>query len=208
MRKGFLLAIEGIDGAGKTTLASSIARVPGPSLAGPEAVTLTREPTSGPHGQRIRASVVTGRMSPQEELHAFLADRREHVAGVIRPALDRGEFVVVDRYFYSTVAYQAGRGFEVSDLLERNAFAPIPDLCLWLDVDPKVGLSRARSRGEGPNDFERLDTLTACRDVYRRLLPTCPEMLRVDANLPADVVFQRCLSLTRAWFLAPRRRTP
>src|SRR4051794_4247303 len=103
---GILIAVEGIDGAGKTTqvtrLCAALADVG-------ETVVRSKEPTNGPHGRRLRESAQTGRMNADEELQTFIADRREHVETVIRPALERGETVILDRYFYSTVAYQGVR---------------------------------------------------------------------------------------------------
>src|SRR5262245_42547095 len=94
---GILIVVEGIDGAGKSTQVRRIAEA---LRAVGETVVQSREPTDGPWGRKIRESAVSGRMSLADELHAFVEDRREHVAGVIRPALDRGEIVVLDRYYY------------------------------------------------------------------------------------------------------------
>src|SRR5207253_402183 len=103
---GILIAIEGIDGAGKTT---QVARLCKALEAVGETVVRSKEPTNGPHGRRVRESAQNGRLDPHEELATFLDDRREHVATVIGPALGRGEIVILDRYFYSTIAYQGPR---------------------------------------------------------------------------------------------------
>src|SRR5262245_41663250 len=104
--RGILVAVEGIDGAGKSTLADwLVARL----YAHGFDVLRTREPTGGPWGQKLRASMTQGRLSPKEELRAFVEDRREHVEQEIRPALADGRVVVIDRYYFSTAAYQGAR---------------------------------------------------------------------------------------------------
>src|SRR4051812_21288936 len=95
-----LIAFEGIDGSGKSTQAAML----GAWLNGQgREVVLTKEPTNGPHGTRLRQPFMAGRLSPREELDCFVADRREHVESLIKPALARGAVVIVDRYYYSTV---------------------------------------------------------------------------------------------------------
>src|SRR5437868_4649133 len=94
------------------------------ALPGREVV-LTKEPTDGPWGQKLRRSFVTERLAPADELDAFVNDRREHVDALITPALARGAIVIVDRYYYSTVAYQGARGLDAARVLAMNrAFAP------------------------------------------------------------------------------------
>lgn len=151
--RGILVAVEGIDGAGKTTQAAAIVeQLRGVGLD----VVTSKEPTSGVWGQRLRESAATGRMAPSEELAAFIEDRKEHVRELIRPALDAGKVVVLDRYYFSTAAYQGARGMDWRSILEQNeAFAPQPDLLVVLRVDPKVGLTRVASRGDEANLFER-----------------------------------------------------
>ena len=97
-------------------------------------VVLTREPTHGPAGQRLQSYLLgpSRHLSPAEELDLFMADRREHVAQIIKPALERGKVVLTDRYYYSSVAYQGALGLDPNDILAANeAFAPVPDLVSW-----------------------------------------------------------------------------
>ena len=138
---GLLIAIEGIDGAGKTTLARSLATLL--EQAGARVV-LSKEPTNGPWGTQLRQSAATGRLSAQDEVDLLLRDRREHVEALIAPALARGEIVILDRYFPSMVAYQGAAGLPLDTLLAANDFAPRPDLLLLLDLPPPTGLARIR----------------------------------------------------------------
>ena len=108
-------------------------------------VVLTREPTHGPAGQKLQSYLLgpSRHLSPAEELDLFMADRREHVAQIIKPALERGKVVLTDRYYYSSVAYQGALGLDPHDILAANeAFAPVPDLVFILEL--------ARHRGPGP----------------------------------------------------------
>lgn len=162
---GLLIVVEGIDGAGKSTQARRLAarlREQG------HEVVADHEPTDGPWGRKLRESAVNGRMSLDDELQAFLEDRREHVRDVIGPALARGAVVLLDRYYFSTMAYQGVRGADTDAIRRDNeAFAPRPDLVLLVDFDPRIALQRIEhSRGDVPNTFERLDQLQAIRKIF------------------------------------------
>lgn len=163
---GLLVAIEGIDGAGKTTLANGLRRLL-ESTGVP--VVQGKEPTAGPWGMKLRESAAAGRLSPEDELRYLLLDRRQHVDEVIRPALASGAVMLLDRYFPSTVAYQGAAGLQVEDLLSANDFAPTPDVLLLLDLEPTVGLARIRARGDVPNHFETPETLAMCREIFLAL---------------------------------------
>jgi len=163
---GLLIAIEGIDGAGKSTLARRLADIL--EQAGAEVV-LSKEPTNGPWGTQLRASAATGRLSPEQEVELLLRDRRQHVEELVLPALQRGAVVILDRYFPSMVAYQGAAGLPVDELLRLNDFAPRPHLLLLLDLPPETGLARIRARGDVPNHFETAQNLERCRAIFRQL---------------------------------------
>ncbi|MEY2600552.1 MAG: hypothetical protein RLZZ142_2811 [Verrucomicrobiota bacterium] len=164
---GLLVVVEGVDGAGKSTVLKRLA-----DWCAERSLdfVLSREPTDGPWGRRIRESAVVGRLSLEEELELFLQDRREHVQNLIRPALDRGAVVLLDRYYFSNAAYQGARGADPESVLRRNeCFAPAPDLVLLLDCDPRVTLERVRQRGGGVDEFERLDALERVREIFLKI---------------------------------------
>lgn len=185
---GILIVVEGIDGAGKST---QVRRVGEALKAAGEEVVLSREPTDGPWGRKLRESQTAGRMSLDEELAAFLADRREHVRDLIAPALARGAIVVLDRYYFSTMAYQGIRGADVAQIRQDNEqFAPRPDVVLLVDFDPQTALRRIeQSRGDVPNTFERLDALQAIRKVFLETAAADPTFHVIDGNGTADEVF-------------------
>lgn len=188
---GLLIAVEGIDGAGKTTLVRSIVA----ALRMHElTVTASKEPTQGPWAEQLRQGSKHGRLPPAEELRLLLADRREHVDAVIKPALARDEIVILDRYFYSNAAYQGAAGLSVAEVLRANAFAPPADLLLVLDLSPAEALGRIAGRGDQANAFEREDTLAACRRAFQVLAAGHPRGRLIDATRPAADVLGRALA--------------
>lgn len=162
-----LIVLEGIDGTGKSTQAALL----GDWLAslGHEVVR-SCEPTNGVWGRKLRESASTGRLAPDEELEYFLRDRQEHVSELIAPALAAGKYVILDRYYFSTMAYQSLRGFDPQEIRQRNeAFAPVPDHLLILDLDVDAALDRVGSRGDVANEFEKRDALAKIREIYLSL---------------------------------------
>ncbi|MCL1529745.1 dTMP kinase [Xanthomonas nasturtii] len=190
---GLLIAIEGIDGAGKTTLARSLASA---LEAAGARVVLSKEPTNGPWGTQLRQSAATGRLRAHEEAELLIRDRHEHVDTLIAPALARGDIVILDRYFPSMVAYQGAAGLPLDELLERNAFAPRPDVLLLLDLPPPTGLARIRARGDAPNHFETQDNLERCRTIFAGL--ELPGKHVLDASAEADSVLRQALTIVVA----------
>lgn len=178
--KGVLIAIEGIDGAGKTTQAGLIEEwLTGAGLE----VVRTKEPTNGTWGKLLRETSVTGRLPAEKELEAFIFDRQDHVRTLIRPALERGAVVLVDRYYYSTAAYQGARGLDPAAILAQNeAFAPRPDLLVILEVGLDEALRRIDTRGGAENHFERREDLAKCDRIFRALEGS--HILRLDGTIP------------------------
>lgn len=179
------IVIEGIDGTGKSTQAGLLAEWL--REQGREVVT-SREPTDGPWGTRLRESAAEGRLSADEELRYFLKDRRQHVDELIRPALDAGKVVILDRYYFSTMAYQGARGFDPVEIRRKNeGFAPVPDHLFILDLDVDTALERIGSRGDTANEFERRDALQKCRDIFLSLKDETFVHI-VDTSRPMDEV--------------------
>ena len=180
-----LIAIEGIDGAGKTTQVRMLRNAL--EGAGEEPV-VSKEPTNGQWGKIIKESATTGRLSPEKELDAFVQDRTEHVATIIGPALEAGRIVILDRYFYSSIAYQGSRGASVNEVraLMESRF-PIPDAVFVLDIEPAVGIDRiANSRGEEPNHFEDRSNLSRAREIFQGM--SGPNIHHINgANAPEAV---------------------
>lgn len=177
---GFLIAVEGIDGAGKTSLAALLAQWCGERGL---ACVLSKEPTSLKWGQELRASAKAGRLTLERELELFELDRRQHVANTIAPALESGSIVILDRYYWSTAAYQGARGADPAQIMATNeSFAPQADLVIILDSEVDVGLHRIRARGDKPNEFESKPALQKSRDIFRQISDNHPAAFVIDSS--------------------------
>lgn len=166
LRKGVLVVLEGIDGSGKTTQARSLLRRL--RYRGYDAV-FFREPTRGRWGREIkRLAVRADSLTPAEELELFVKDRRENVEKNLVPALEKGRVIVLDRYYFSTIAYQGAKGIDPRKIRRMNeTFAVRPDLVIVLDVDAKAGLARIAGRRTRDELFEREDYLVRVREIFR-----------------------------------------
>lgn len=154
---GLFLSLEGIDGSGKSTQGRRLAdrlRDMG------HAVTLTREPGGSPGAEEIRRLVLEGatdRWSAETEILLFTAARRDHLEKTIRPALDRGEIVITDRFADSTRIFQGITRGDLSQTVDRLHALMIgvePELTLLFDLDPATGLARATARAGAEQRFE------------------------------------------------------
>ena len=164
--KGLLIVFEGIDGSGKTTQAKTLLRR---LRARGIAAVFFREPTSGRWGREIRRKALRrDSLTPGEELELFVKDRREDVARNLGPALADGKVVVLDRYYFSTIAYQGAKGLDPARIRRMNeTFAPKPDLVFILDVEAGTGLSRIGDRKRKEELFEREDYLDKVRELFK-----------------------------------------
>lgn len=193
--------MEGIDGAGKTSVAALLSQYCGERGI---ACVLSKEPTSLRWGRELRKSAQEGRLTLEQELELFRKDREMHVEGTIRPALEQRHVVVVDRYYWSTAAYQGARGADPERLVaEHETFAPRPDVFLLLDVPVDQGLERIRRRGDEPNDFEKAAGLERAREIFLTLAAQSPgHSLVVDAAASVREVSRRCLAKMQALAVA------
>ncbi|UCE38160.1 MAG: dTMP kinase [Thermoplasmata archaeon] len=166
LKRGVLITIEGIDGVGKTTQTKLLTEY---LREKDYRVVQLREPTDGFWGKKIKNLTKHGRTaSPKEECQWFLNDRKEDVEKNINPALSQGKIVIMDRYYYSTIAYQGALGLNTEKIREENEkFAPKPDMVIILDAPPKVGLDRITDkRKEELNYFETLEYQEKVRALF------------------------------------------
>ncbi|RRD71707.1 MULTISPECIES: dTMP kinase [unclassified Desulfovibrio] len=198
------VTFEGIEGAGKSTAISHLAEFLREQGHDP---VCTREPGGSVLGRSLRSLLLdarTGVLSSRAELFLFLADRAQHLAEVVRPALEAGQVVLCDRYTDSTLAYQGyGRGLDIEQLrsLDQMATGGLkPDLTLLLDVPVRCGLERAGERNkalgtvvaEGRFDAESLDFHERVRAGYLALAAEEPDRFAIvqAAESPEDIVLQ------------------
>ena len=196
VNRGRLLALEGLDGCGKSTQVERIAQA---QHARGRDVVRTREPSDGPIGREIRALARKGeRVTAERELALFTADRREHVAQVIAPALAAGRWVITDRYFLSTVAYQGARGLDWRAILARSeAEFPAPDAALVVELSADVGLARTHTRGGAPDLwFEHRDYLERVAAIFAAI--DRGYVARIDASGSVEAVTARALDAIEA----------
>ena len=191
---GRFITLEGGEGAGKST---QIKVVKDYLVSRGIDVVVTREPGGTAEGQEIRNLLVSGdkdKWSPLSETLLILADRAAHLERVIRPALAEGKYVVCDRFFDSTRAYQGiagGLGLEVIHNLQQPVLGTtLPDVTLLLDIDPEKGLSRAQERG-GDLRFESktLAYHQTLRQAFLDFAKQEPErMVVIDADRDIEAV--------------------
>ena len=195
MQRGRFITLEGIEGAGKSSQIEPLRHFL--CAQGLEVVT-TREPGGSPIAERIRALLLDPEnlgMSETAELLLMFAARAEHIEKTIRPALERGAWVVSDRFTDATYAYQGGgRGVELSRISDLEALVQgtlRPDLILLFDLPPALGLARARQRAGLVDRFESETErfFEAARTQYLFRAGACPGRYRViDATRPVDEV--------------------
>lgn len=191
LNQGKLIVIEGIDGTGKSTQASMLAEA---LKKQQHEVIESFEPTNGPWGSKLRKSATSGRLSIGEELELFIKDRQQHVEELIIPTIERGGIVILDRYYFSTMAYQGARGINPEDIRARNeAFAPAPDILLILDLPVDVALKRIGVRDGQANEFEKRESLQFCRDLFLSLEDE-PYAHVINTNATVDQVHAEVLA--------------
>jgi len=166
LEKGILVVFEGIDGSGKSTQAEILLK----RLREEDFdAVYFREPSKGKWGRKIKKKALhPDSLSPEEELDLFLKDRKENVEKNLKPALQKRRIVILDRYYYSTIAYQGAKGIDEKMIRAMNEeFVVEPDLVFIFDIDPQKGLERIENRKKKDRLFEREDYLVKVREIFR-----------------------------------------
>jgi len=191
VKRGVLISIEGCDGAGKTTHAR---RLRDGLLRYGFDVVYTTEPSTSKIGRFIRLNVSRAKEQVPVEVEAllFAADRFEHIKNEVEPALRRGKIVISDRYVHSSLAYQGARMADLDWLQKINSFVLKPDLGIYLDVAPKVGLRRKKRE---KTVFENLGLQRIVRKIYLKFVKK-GELTLIDANGDVDKVGKDVLKVT------------
>jgi dTMP kinase len=191
VHSGIFIAFEGGEGSGKSTQVKLLTKYL-ESIG--EVVVLTREPGETSLGKKLREILLspeTGNISPRSETLLYAADRANHVAAVVKPALVKGEVVITDRYMDSSIAYQgAGRVLQPAEIARISRWATetlYPDLTIVLDIPAEIGLSRFTERDR--LEAEPLAFHERVRQEFLHLAKSDPERyLIVDARLSIDEI--------------------
>lgn len=192
-----LIAVEGIDGVGKSTQIPRLCEWL--RERGIEAIQ-TAEPTREQYGREIRTA--TTRLPPARERELFVLDRHEHLQTCILPALQKGQTVITDRYFYSSIAYQGSRRdafdhdpspqeletYQAEIAKENRSFAPEADILLFLRLSPDMAIERMMSGRESLDPFEARQTLIDVANAFERIVATHPRAHIIDAAKSPDDV--------------------
>ena len=162
------IVIEGLDGAGGTTqcrLLKSWLERQG------HTVVSTNEPTDRPVGKFIRSVLQDPHSKVGDEVLAYLfaADRQDHLDGLVTPAIARGEVVISDRYYHSSLAYQS-LSLDFDFVAQLNAKFPAPDITVFLSLEPETSFARVQNRGLPAERFETLDRLRSISQSYSRVI--------------------------------------
>lgn len=198
------ITIEGIDGSGKSTMSHYI--VEKIKERGYDVI-LTREPGGTEVSEKIREVILYNEIDSKTEVLLFAASRREHVVKKIKPALEKGVFVVCDRFLDSSIAYQSyGRGLDVNEIIDINNYALEglkPDLTLYFDVEVEKGLSRTQKRDENNKlDNESVEFYSKLKSAYDKLSDEDSTRIRkINANLELLEVEKEVDSLIERLFV-------
>lgn len=197
------ITLEGIDGSGKSTQARLLAD----ALRGEgHDVILTREPGGSTGAEEIRSLVLEGdpdRWSPETEILLFTAARRDHLEKTIRPALEAGKIVICDRFADSTRVFQGATRGDLRakvDRLHDEMIGVEPDLTLLFDMDPAVGLSRAKGRQTAEERFEDFgqEFQVTCRAAFLDLAAAFDRFAIIDAGRGIDAIAADALAAVKA----------
>jgi dTMP kinase len=198
MKKGLFITVEGPEGAGKSTVISQLGQK---LIEDGYHVVQTREPGGISIAEQIREVILNKKnieMDERTEALLYAAARRQHLVEKVIPAIKEGAIVICDRFIDSSLAYQGyARGIGMDEVLEINQFAikdTMPDLTLYFDISPEIGLQRIKKHsGREVNrlDLEKIEFHEKVREGYHILLKRFPDRMKtIDASQPIDRVLE------------------
>jgi dTMP kinase len=199
---GFFITFEGPDGAGKTTIIRMVAQELKEAL-------LTREPGGIDIAEQIRNVILDKKntaMDPRTEALLYAAARRQHLVEKVKPAIEEGKVVLCDRFVDSSLAYQGhARGLGIDEVFSINQFAienMMPDLTIYFDIEPELGLQRInKNKGREVNrlDLENLEFHHKVREGYHLIMKQFPgRIVKIDASGEINEVFKKTMDVLKS----------
>ena len=196
MVKGIFIVLDGMDGSGKSEMVKLLHNYLF-SKNKKYRILTTREPTNGTYGKEIR-KMLEEEKDPKSNagkmLELFIKDREEHVNETIIPFLKKSNdhevnIVICDRYYYSTIAFQATQDLDLIMLVNKNLNFPKPDIAFIMDIKPEIALERIKKRDK--EKFEQLEFMNKLRSVFLELSETLEDNLKIiDASKEINDVFE------------------
>ena len=182
--KGKLIVIEGIDGSGKSTCAKNLAE----KLNSINIKTIyTFEPTHSHYGAKLREGMLSEDLDAEEELLLFVKDRKEHIEYMIKPALEEGYFIILDRYFYSSIAYQGAKGIDINRIINMHKdFIVKPDIVFIFHIPIDIALNRIISKRGIADRFENETYLKKVDKIFHSFKE--PFIYHIDTDKDIKIV--------------------
>ena len=198
--KGKLIVIEGIDGSGKSTCAKNLAE----KLNSINIKTIyTFEPTHSHYGAKLREGMLSEDLDAEEELLLFVKDRKEHIEYMIKPALEEGYFIILDRYFYSSIAYQGAKGIDINQIINMHKdFIIKPDIVFIFHLPIDIALNRIISKRGIADRFENETYLKKVDKIFHSFNE--PFIYHIDTDKDIKIINDELFNiLEKSKMLAP-----
>lgn len=198
--KGKLIVIEGIDGSGKSTCAKNLAE----KLNSINIKTIyTFEPTHSHYGAKLRDGMLSEDLEAEEELLLFVKDRKEHIEYMIKPALEEGYFIILDRYFYSSIAYQGAKGIDINRIINMHKdFIIKPDIVFIFHLPIDIALNRIISKRGITDRFENETYLKKVDKIFHSFNE--PFIYHIDTDKDIKIINDELFNiLEKSKMLAP-----
>lgn len=198
--KGKLIVIEGIDGSGKSTCTKNLAE----KLNSINIKTIyTFEPTHSHYGAKLRDGMLSEDLDAEEELLLFVKDRKEHIEYMIKPALEEGYFIILDRYFYSSIAYQGAKGIDINRIINMHKdFIIKPDIVFIFHLPIDIALNRIISKRGIADRFENETYLKKVDKIFHSFNE--PFIYHIDTDKDIKIINDELFNiLEKSKMLAP-----
>lgn len=196
---GKLIVIEGIDGSGKSSIGISLSDKL--NNFGIKSI-YTFEPTHAYFGTKLRESMLHSHLKPEEELSLFVADRKEHIKNMIKPAIDEGYYIILDRYMYSSIAYQGAKGIDKDYIFNLHKdFIIIPDLLFIFHLPINIALNRIMNKRGFVDRFENKHYLEEVDKIFYSF--NTPYTHHIDSSKNEEDIIKELVLIMKDFKILP-----